>query len=126
MEQTISNKVKKAQISSLKKQIKDDFKKKGIKIGLISGALYGVYTALLTLGMSSGVWSDWYGENNAGLTVFTITYLLAALGNALNDTCSAVWALGNAAKDGKFNDFLRTVNSKPGRKIMLAALLDIQ
>lgn len=123
MEQTMSNEIKKAQISSLKKQIKDDFKKKGIKIGLISGALYGVYTALLTLGMSSGVWSDWYGENNAGLTVFTITYLLAALGNALNDTCSAVWALGNAAKDGKFNDFLRTVNSKPGRKIMLAALL---
>ncbi|WP_291259267.1 DMT family transporter [Fusobacterium sp.] len=123
MQHNLTIESKEKRILSMKKEMKDNFKKRGIKIGIISGALYGVYTALLTLGMSSDVWSDWYGENNAGLTVFTITYLLAALGNALNDTCSAVWALGNAAKDGKFNDFLRTVNSKPGRKIMLAALL---
>ena len=115
--------LKMEQISALKKEMKDNFLKKGIRIGLLSGALYGVYTALLTLGMSTDIWGDWYGENTSGLTIFTITYLLAALGNALNDTCSAIWALFNAAKDGKFQDFLRTINSKPGRKIMLAALL---
>ncbi len=114
---------KEDKISILKKSMRDSFLKRGIRIALISGALYGVYTALLTLGMSEGVWADWYGDNTTGLTAFTITYLLAALGNALNDTCSAVWSLLNAAKDGKINDFLRTLNSKPGRKIMIAALL---
>lgn len=114
---------KEVKITALKEQSKKEFLKKGIKIGLFSGMTYGIYTAFLTLGMTKGVWADWYGPNLAGLSTFVIVYLLAALGNAINDTCSAFWALGNAGYQGKLGDFGRTLNTKPGRMLMLAAML---
>lgn len=107
----------------LKQKMKKDFRNKGIKIALFSGVSYGLYTAFLTLGMSKGVWADWYGENTAGLSTFVIVYLLAALGNAINDTCSAFWAVGNSMVKGKFKDFLRCLKTKPGRMIIIAALI---
>lgn len=110
-------------IAFLKKKLKSSFFKKGILIALFSGASYGLYTAFLTMGMTKGVWSDWYGPNKAGLSVFVVVYLLAALGNAINDTCSSVWALGNAVYQGKFGDFIRCIKTKPGRNIMLAAII---
>lgn len=111
------------QILVLKERLKKNFLKKGIKIALFSGITYGIYTTFLTFGMSQGVWSDWYGANTAGLTAFVIVYLLAALGNAINDVCSAFWALCNAKYQGKFGDVLRTINTKPGKTIMVAALI---
>lgn len=110
-------------IAMLKEQSKKAFFKKGIAIALFSGFTYGIYTAFITLGMSLGVWADWYGPNTTGLTPFFIIYLLAALGNAINDTCSAGWALANAGKQGKLGEVFKTINSKPGRMIMLAAVL---
>lgn len=110
-------------ITRLKEQSKKAFFKKGITIALFSGFTYGIYTAFITLGMSLGVWADWYGENTAGISAFFIVYLLAALGNAINDTCSAGWALANAGKQGKLGEVFKTINSKPGRMIMLAAVL---
>ena len=107
----------------LKAKMKSDFFKKGIAIALFSGAAYGFYTAFLTLGMSKGVWADWYGANTAGLSVFVTVYLLAALGNAINDVCSAFWAIANSLVQGKFKDFIRCLNSKPGRIIIIAALI---
>ena len=47
--------------------LKSNFFKKGVLIGGLSGLLYGVYSAFLTLGMARGVWVDWYGANTAGL-----------------------------------------------------------
>ena len=77
-----------------KKKLSSQFLKKGITIALFSGLMYGFYSAFLTLGMTKGVWSDWYGVNAAGLSAFAITYLLGALGSAVNDTCKC--CLGNA------------------------------
>lgn len=108
---------------SAKKKLSSSFMKKGISLALFSGVTYGIWTACLTMGMSKGVWSDWYGANTAGLSAFVIAYVLAALGNAINDTCSAVWALLYAMKKGKFGDFVRCLNTAPGRIIMLAALI---
>lgn len=107
----------------LKEKMKSNFFKKGVGIALFSGVAYGLYTAFLTMGMSKGVWADWYGANTAGLSAFVVVYLLAALGNAINDTCSAFWAIGNSLVQGKFKDFIRCLNSKPGRIIVGAALL---
>lgn len=107
----------------LKEKMKSNFFKKGVGIALFSGIAYGLYTAFLTMGMSKGVWADWYGANTAGLSAFIVVYLLAALGNAINDTCSAFWAIGNSLVQGKFKDFIRCLNSKPGRIIVGAALL---
>ena len=106
-----------------KKKLASQFYKKGISIALFSGLMYGFYSAFLTLGMSKGVWGDWYGLNTAGLSAFAITYLLGAIGSAVNDTCSAVWALLYAGVKGKLGDFFRCINTTPGRVMILAALI---
>jgi drug/metabolite transporter (DMT)-like permease len=106
-----------------KKKLSSQFFKKGIFIALLSGLMYGFYSAFLTLGMSKGVWADWYGANKAALSAFVITYLLGALGSAVNDTCSAGWALLNVGLKSKLGDFFRTLNTKPGRVMILAALV---
>lgn len=106
-----------------KKKLSAEFFRKGITIALFSGLMYGFYSAFLTLGMTKGAWSDWYGTNTVGLSAFAVTYLLAALGSAVNDTCSAVWAIVYAGVKGKFGDFLRCINTTPGRVMILAALI---
>lgn len=106
-----------------KKKLSSKFFKKGITVAILSGMCYGLYSAFLTLGMSNGVWADWYGVNTAALSAFVITYMLGALGSALNDTISAIWCIGIAAFKGKLGDFFRTLKTKPGRMMMLAALL---
>lgn len=107
----------------IKEKVKSNFFKKGIAIALFSGIAYGLYTAFLTMGMTKGVWADWYGANTAGLSTFVIVYVLAALANAINDTCSAGWALLNSFIQGKFKDFLRCINTKPGKMLIIAALV---
>lgn len=106
-----------------KNHLSKQFFKKGIIIAILSGVTYGLYSAFMTLGMSKGIWGDWYGVNNAALTAFTITYILGALGSAVNDTCSAGWALLNVGVKRKFGDFVRTLKTKPGRVMILAALV---
>ncbi len=106
-----------------KKKLSADFRKKGILIALFSGLCYGFYTAFMTLGMSKGIWADWYGANTAGLSAFTITFLLGALGAATTDTCSAVWALLIAVVRGKLGDFFRCLKTKPGLVMVVGALI---
>jgi drug/metabolite transporter (DMT)-like permease len=106
-----------------KKKLTSSFFKRGISLALFSGLAYGLYTAFLTMGMTKGVWADWYGANTAGLSAFVVAYLLAAIGNAINDTCSAIWALLYSGVKGKFGDFIRCINTKPGRIMILAALI---
>ena len=74
---------------TIKSKADASFKRRGITFSLFSGIFYGMYTGFLTLGMAKGIWSDWYGPNTWGLSVFIITYCVAALGSAVNDTISA-------------------------------------
>ncbi|SCY89192.1 hypothetical protein SAMN05216233_1349 [Desulfoluna spongiiphila] len=106
-----------------KKKLAADFKRKGILIALFSGLCYGFYTAFMTLGMSKGVWADWYGANTTGLSAFAITFLLGALGAATTDTCSAAWALLIAGVRGKIGDFFRCLKTKPGLVMVVGALI---
>ncbi len=106
-----------------KNKLSSDFLKKGISIALFSGLMYGFYSAFLTLGMTKGVWGDWYGANTAGLSAVVITYVLGALGSAVNDTCSAVWAVIYVTVKGKLGDFFRCLKTKPGAVMILAALI---
>jgi drug/metabolite transporter (DMT)-like permease len=112
-----------AEAIAAKKKLSSQFFKKGISIAIFSGIMYGFYSAFLSLGMTKGVWSDWYGTNTAGLSAFVITYVLGALGSAVNDSCSAIWAMLYAGIRGKFGDFLRCINTTPGRVMILAALI---
>jgi len=100
-----------------------NFLKKGIMIATASGISYGLYTAFITLAMSYGVWEDWYGYNVAGLAVFTVTFVIGSIGSAVNYTISAIWAAGIAAFKGKLVDFGRSLRTKPGRILVVAALV---
>ncbi|MEG6617629.1 hypothetical protein V6C27_14630 [Peptococcaceae bacterium 1198_IL3148] len=106
-----------------KKKLSSNFFKKGVTVGILSGMCYGLYSAFLTLGMANGVWADWYGPNTAALSAFVITYMLGSLGSALNDTISALWCMGIAAFKGKLGDYFRTLKTKPGKMMILAALI---
>ena len=101
------------------------YRKKGIFIALMSGFLYGGYTAFMTQGMATGVWVDYYGGPGvaAGLSAFALVYTLSAVGAAVNDVCSAVWTLIYAAIIGRLGDFARSINTKPGRILIVAAII---
>lgn len=105
-----------------KKKMEKSFRIKGICIGLMSGFLYGGYTAFMTQGMKSGIWAGWYGAAG-GLSAFALMYTLSAVGAAVNDICSAIWSLIYAAFIGRLGDFIRSLNSKPGRTLIIAALI---
>lgn len=88
MNQT-ATKLGSAKALTAKKALASKFFKKGIALGLFSGVSYGIYTALLTMGMNQGIWKEWTGPASV-LSSFVIIYLLSALGSAINDTCSAM------------------------------------
>ncbi|MGI6257672.1 MAG: hypothetical protein ACOYJU_06355 [Anaerovoracaceae bacterium] len=105
-----------------KRKMEKSFRIKGIFIALMSGFLYGGYTAFMTQGMATGVWGDWYGAAS-GLSAFTVTYVLSAVGAATNDICSAIWSLIYAAIIGRLSDFGRSLRTKPGRILIIAAII---
>ena len=103
-----------------KKKLSADFFRKGITVVILSGMCYGLYSAFLTLGTTKGVWVDSYSPVEISLAM---VILLGALGSAINDTFSAIWAGINSAIQGKLGDFFRTLNTKPGRVMIIAALI---
>ncbi len=102
-----------------RKKLSTQFRRKGIAISIISGLSYGFFSAFITLGMSSGVWTDW----NTTLSTFFIVFVLGALGSGINDIFSAVWSLINIIKKGKIGDFFRTSITTPGLVIVFAAFI---
>jgi drug/metabolite transporter (DMT)-like permease len=84
---------------------------------------YGLYTAFITLAMSRGVWDDWYGQNLALLSAFTVTYVIGAIGSGINYSLSALWSIGIGGVRGKLRDVTRSLKTKPGRILVLAALI---
>ncbi len=105
-----------------KNKLASQFLRKGVTVAIMSGICYGLYSAFLTLGMGYGVWTDWYDPGQTALSAFVVTYLIGSLGSAINDTCSAVWALLFAFFKGKLGDFFRCLGTKPGRIMICAAL----
>lgn len=116
------NETSNAAALTARKQMALAFRKKGIIIALMSGFLYGGYTAFMTQGMATGVWSGWYG-GAAGLSAFAVVYILSAVGAAVNDICSAIWTLGYAAYIGRLGDFKRALGTKPGKILVVAAII---
>jgi drug/metabolite transporter (DMT)-like permease len=96
--------------------------RRGVVTAVLSGMTYGNYTAFMTLAMSVGVWTTWYGPNS-GLSDFGVMFLLSALGAGVTDTCSAAWALLLAGIKGKLGDFGRTLKTKPGWVMVAAAII---
>lgn len=105
-----------------KKAMEKSYRTKGLIIALMSGFLYGGYTAFMTQGMATGVWSEWYGVSS-GLSAFAVVYTLSAVGAAVNDICSGIWSVIYSAIIGRFGDFVRSINTKPGRTLIIAAII---
>lgn len=101
--------------------------KKGLLIAIFSGFLYGGYTSFMTQGMSTGIWLDIYGEVPsgvaAGVSGFFIVYTVSAIGAACVDLGSAIWSLFYGGLIGRLGDFKRTLSTKPGRILILAAII---
>ncbi|MGL5439519.1 MAG: hypothetical protein ACRDA4_03930 [Filifactoraceae bacterium] len=106
----------------IKKKLASDFLKKGITVAIISGMCYGLYSAFVTVAMGEGIWASWYGESTT-LSAFAGIYILGALGSAINDSMSAVWAWIFGGVNGKIGDFFRCIKSKPGMIMMIAAIV---
>lgn len=101
---------------------------RGIAFAVASGICYGIYTGVLTLAQTQGVWGEWFaggewGAGNPALSAFTITFALAALAAGVNDVASGVWSLVVCAKNGQIGDFAKTVRTKPGLIMMLCAVI---
>lgn len=123
MDTNISSEGISLQATALKRAMERNFFKKGVIIAVLSGIAYGLYTAFITVGMGKGVWADWYDEANpAGLSTFTIVFVLGVLGSGINDTLSALWAIIIAALKGKLRDFFRCIVTKPGGIMVLCAI----
>ena len=105
-----------------KLKLATDFRRRGMFVATMSGVAYGNYTAFMTLAMTMGVWSVWYGADS-GLSEFSTLFLLGALGAATTDACSAVWALLIAIFKGKLGDVFRSAVSKPGAILIGAAII---
>lgn len=111
----------------LKKRQHRKFMARGIAFAVASGICYGLYTAFLTLAETQGVWGSWFASEpwgaNAPLSVFTVTFALAALAAGANDLFSGLWSLIACAKNGQLGDLWKTVKTKPGRVMMLCAAI---
>lgn len=105
---------------AMKRDLDRRFFRKGLVIAILSGISYGLFTAFLNLGMDTGIWREWAG---GAVSAFAVIYIVSALGSALMYTLSAVWSLLLSAIQGKLGDFFRSVWTKPGRQILVAALL---
>lgn len=115
--------------AQLKAQQAGRFFRKGVIIAVVSGILYGIYSACLLAATGSGEWVFWYeGYAEGSFINLPVTFLmgcliLGALGSGINDFISAIWMLAKAAVKGKFVDFLRCLRSKPGMVMVVCALI---
>jgi drug/metabolite transporter (DMT)-like permease len=95
---------------------------KGITIAIVSGLLYALYSAFIIGAEGTGIWADWFGEQS-GLAVFVQVYVLGMLACGLNDSLSAIWALGLVGLRGKLVDLWRSIRSKPGMVMVICAII---
>ncbi|NMW85330.1 hypothetical protein HKO22_06210 [Peptoniphilus sp. AGMB00490] len=121
MEEVVSNgSTNRADLA--KKKLDSTYFKKGIKVGIYSGVTYGLYTAFVTTATTYGVWAGWYGEKSP-LSAMAVAFILGTLATGINDLLSAFWAIVNALIKGKFEDFVKTVKTKPGLIMIFAAIV---
>lgn len=98
------------------------FFRRGVTFAVMSGVCYGLYTGFLTLAETQGPWGAWFGDG-AGLSAFTVTFALAALAAGLNDLWSGIWSVVSCAAHGQLGDLWKTAKTRPGRVMMLCAVV---
>lgn len=112
----------------LREQRRKTYFMRGLAFAMASGVCYGLYTGFLTLAQTQGVWGSWFaglewGEGQAALSAFVVTFALAALAAGINDLISGVWSMVVCAKNRQMGDLLKTVKTRPGLVMMLCAAI---
>lgn len=107
--------------TTLRAQQISRFRTRGITIAIVSGISYGLYSAFISLAMGTGTWGGW--ATGTAFTAFAAIYLLGILAAGLNDLVSGFWALGIGAARGRFRDTLRVIRTRPGRVLMVCAII---
>lgn len=115
-------------IAALREERKRKYFVRGIAFAVASGICYGLYTGFLTLAETQGVWGEWFagaewGNGQAALSAFVITFALAALAAGINDLISGIWSVLVCAKNRQLGDFWKTMKSKPGLVMMVCAAI---
>lgn len=94
------------------RQVSKSFRKTGLVTGALSGLTYGIYTTLV---MVAG-----YYEPLAGAAGFLAAPYVCA---GLNDLFAGLWLLIYNAKMGRLAELGRTLNTFPGKMMLLGAFL---
>jgi len=115
-------------VEELRAERRKKYLARGVAFAVASGMCYGLYTGFLTLAETQGVWGEWFaggewGDARPALSVFSITFLLAALAAGLNDFFSGIWSLLVCAKNRQLGDFWKTCKTKPGWIMMACAAI---
>ena len=115
-------------IAALREERKRKYFVRGIAFAVASGICYGLYTGFLTLAETQGVWGEWFagaewGNGQAALSAFAITFALAALAAGINDLISGIWSVLVCAKNRQLGDFWKTMKSRPGLVMMVCAAI---
>lgn len=105
-----------------KNRLTGSFRRRGIITAVMSGITYGNYTAFMTLAMSVGIWSRFYGEDSWLYSVCGGIHAERS-GRGADGYLRAVWALLIAAWKGKLGDFGRSFKTKPGVILAFAAMI---
>ena len=117
-----------ANVKALRNRRRKSFMTRGVTFAVASGICYGLYTGFLTLAETQGVWGEWFagaewGGGKEALSAFAITFTLAALAAGLNDLFSGIWSILVCAKNRQLGDFWKTLQTKPGRVMVLCAII---
>ncbi len=108
--------------AELRAEQKRRFFRRGVTFAVMSGVCYGLYTSFLTLAETQGPWGDWFGDRSR-LSTFTTAFVLAALAASLNDLWSGIWSVVSCAVHGQLEDLGKTVRTRPGRMMVLCAVV---
>lgn len=112
--------------AALRAEQKRQFFRRGVSFAVMSGVCYGLYTGFLTLAETQGPWGLWFGGSTGApqaVSAFTVTFALAALAAGLNDLWSGIWSVVACGAHGQLGDLWKTVRTRPGRIMMLCAVV---
>jgi len=99
-------------LQELKLQQDKDFAKKGNRIALVSGATFGIHTALLGVAMTLTVMT--------GNVNYIVWYLIVA---AANELFATIWLSINNVREGRFKEVWRSFKTFPGKMACIGGIL---
>ena len=93
--------------------LQSKFKKTGLFMGVLSGLTYGIYSTLVVVA----------GQKEPLLSAAALVMAVTFVTCGLNDLIAGLWLLIYNAKNGKLAELGRSVNTFPGKMVIIGALL---